>query len=224
MAATDDRGELEALWRRLLEIGKTVNASLDNCVEAISGPDLTASQRIEVLESEVNELSKAAEGEAHRLFEHVDLGGQDLRFVMRSLKIITDLERISDECHSLAIEIPMLSSSAKHGPVATGLVGQARTARSMVREALRALEGLDVGVSQTVVAMDEEADRAHRHVYREIRDRLVGRPGSVDELIASQKISRALERVSDHAVNIAEDTLFIAIGQRPDERPVIGNA
>jgi len=213
----NETGELRELRRRLNAVGEAVNISLSNCVDAIAGSYVVAAQEIRTRESEIDELVRRLEGEARRLFEEEeDLAGQALRFVMRSLKITTDLERISDECHSLAAETATLSGGAKGGAIPTGLTGQAKTARSMVREALRALNGLDVNAAQAVIAMDDEADRAHRHVYREIRDNLVGRISLVDELIASQKISRALERVSDHAVNIAEDTIFIARGSDPD--------
>lgn len=212
----DESAELGELRRRLTTVGQAVNASVSSCVEALAGPDVAAAQGIRTRESEIDEMARGVEDEAHRLFEQVDLKGQDLRFAMRSLKITTDLERISDECDNLAAEITQFSGGEKGGSIPTGLTGQAKTARAMVREALRVLDELNANAAQAVIIMDEDADRAHRQVYREIRDRLVGRPGLIDALIACQKISRALERISDHAVNIAEDTVFIVRGQRTD--------
>jgi len=193
-------------------LGQTVVMSLNDCVQALAERELAKAEDIHLRESDVDRVSEKIQEECHRLLENPPPPGRDLRYVLRSLKIASDLERLADECDEVAQDVHTLSHTDLAAAVPTGLMGQAKVVRSMAREAMRALQQFDAEAARSVVARDEEADLQHAQIYRETKERLVGRRDLVDELIACQRMSRALERIGDHAVNIAEDVLFI-VGQ-----------
>ena len=210
---TDDLSDYLARLRDMLQgLGQTVLTSLTDCVQALTERDLGNDENIRLRETGIHRVFGGVQAECHRILENPPSPGLNLRYVLRSLKIASDLERLADECEEVAQDTQLLSRTDLAASVPTGLIGQAKVVRGMVREALRALQQLDAEAARSVVARDEEADLQHAQIYRETKERLVGRRDLVDELIACQRMSRALERIGDHAVNIAEDVLFI-IGQ-----------
>lgn len=204
--------DLTPLGDMLMGLGQTVMTSLNDCVEALAERDLGHVENIRLREAGIDRVFGGIQAECRRILEDPPSPGMNLRYVLRSLKIASDLERLADECDEVAQDVHALSHADLAAAVPTGLIGQAKVVRGMVREAMRALQQSDAEAARSVVARDEEADLQHAQIYRETREKLVGRRDLVDELIVCQRMSRALERIGDHAVNIAEDVLFI-VGQ-----------
>ena len=128
------------------------------------------------------------------------------------LKINNDLERIGD----LAVNIAERSAFlAKHQrvDVSLGLVEMAEQAQDMLKHSLDALIGLSSGLAHEVCASDDAIDAMNRQMYIKIQDAIRKNPEQLDSLIHLLSVSRHLERIADHATNIAEDVIYMVEGQ-----------
>jgi phosphate transport system protein len=136
----------------------------------------------------------------------------DLRFIVAVLKINNDLERIGDLAVNIAERSAFLS---KHPPFgfSLGLVEMADRAQDMLKHSLDALINLDSGLAQEVCAADDEIDAMNRQMYLKIQDAIRSNPGKLESLIHLLSVSRHLERIADHATNIAEDVIYMVEGR-----------
>jgi phosphate transport system protein len=136
----------------------------------------------------------------------------DLRFIVAVLKINNDLERIGDLAVNIAERSAFLS---KHPPVglSLGLIEMVDKVQDMLKHSLDALIGLSSGLAQEVCASDDAVDAMNRQMYIKIQDAIRKNPEQLESLIHLLSVSRHLERIADHATNIAEDVIYMVEGQ-----------
>lgn len=137
----------------------------------------------------------------------------DLRFVTLALKMVTDLERIGDAAVNVCERA--ISLSEMSGPPLTheGIETMATTAQRMVREAIDAFVNEDAAAAEAVVALDNEVDDHYHRVFRELLERMVEDSALVARAISLQSAAKFLERIGDHAVNLAEMVVFMVRGK-----------
>jgi phosphate transport system protein len=148
----------------------------------------------------------------------------DLRRVAAVLKINNDLERIADLAVNMAERgMRLLGYSTFDLPEI--LDSMAEAARTMVRDALNAFVDLDSDAARSVCAADDEVDRDHAVVVTLLSNRMKGRPDAIEPAIHCMAVARSLERVADHATNIAEDVIYLVQGDiaRHRSTPRIGS-
>lgn len=200
--------ELGRLKERLLAMGGLAEERLRGAIRAIMerDPDLAT----EVVESDepINQLHIEIDSRCFKLIAlHQPVAG-DLRSIVAGLKINTDLERVGD----LAVNIAeAVRRYLQHPPVKelVDIPRMADIAQAMLRDALDAYVRQDVELAQKVLDEDDALDRLKTQVFRELLTFMLEKPSTIEPALDLILISRHLERVGDHATNIAEDVIFI---------------
>jgi phosphate transport system protein len=189
--------ELGELQNKLLEMGGLVETSIHNSIRSLV-------ERINDLDIEIDEM-------ATRLLALHQPVARDLRFLTAAIKINSDLERMGD----LAINLAQRSLSLLSRPQFKELVDisqMSKTVESMVRKSLDAFVQRDESLARLVLATDDEVDDFKNSVYRELLDLVEQGQAPAAPAFDLIFIAHNLERVADHATNIAEDVLFLIKG------------
>jgi phosphate transport system protein len=204
--------ELSRLKRQLFYLASLVEKRLAESVEALERRDARAATEVIERDTEIDRLEVDLEEECLKILAlHQPVAG-DLRFVVAVLKINNDLERIGDLAVNIA-ERALVLASEPPVRVALDFDLMARKSRAMLRESLDALVRLDAEKARAVLAADDEVDALNREMYEEIRDAIREDTSRIEVLIHLLLTSRHLERVADHATNIAEDVLYMVEGE-----------
>jgi phosphate transport system protein len=203
--------ELGDLQNKILEMGGLVESSVHNSIRSLVERDDSLMQGIWVSEARVNQLDIEIDEMATRLLALYQPVAKDLRFLTAAIKINSDLERMGD----LAINLAQRSLSLLSQPPFRPLVDiphMSKTVELMVRKSLDAFVRRDPLLAESVLKADDEVDELKDSIYLELLDlmqRGIAPPGPAFDLIF---IAHNLERVADHATNIAEDVLFLIKG------------
>ena len=203
--------ELGDLQNKLLEMGGLVETSIHTTIRALVERDQSLMPTIWQSEERINRLDMEIDEKATRLLALNQPVAKDLRFLTAAIKINSDLERMGD----LVINLAQRSISLLNRPQVKPLVDiphMSKTVESMVRKSLDAFVQRDEELARSVLFSDDEVDDLKNSIYRELLD-LIERgeapAGPGFDLIF---IAHNLERIADHATNIAEDVLFLIKG------------
>ncbi len=212
------RVELERLRERLLGLMEVVTEQLDRAVRVVESGNRAEAESVVLGDRHVDRLEVELEEECLKVLAlHQPVAG-DLRFVVAVLKIDGDLERIGDLAANIAQRAGKLAVS-RPVPFLREYRAMARGARRMVDRAIGAFAGLDADLARRVLAADDEVDGLNRVMFRRAREELRAHPDRVDELLSALSLFRYLERIADHATNIAEDVLYLLEGEVVRHRP-----
>ena len=200
--------ELDSLKARLLEMGGLAEDRVRTAIDALVQRD--AGLVIQVLEGDapINQLHIEIDSRCVKLIALHQPMAVDLRAILSAVKINTDLERVGD----LAINIAEAGSRyLGHAPVKelVDIPKMAELAQSMLRDALDSFVRRDMALAQRVLDEDDELDTLKTMVFRELLTYMVNDPMTIEPGIDLILISRHLERIGDHATNIAEDVIFM---------------
>src|SRR5689334_24819038 len=200
--------ELEALKTRLLEMGGLAEDRVRLAVRALVERDQQLVERVLVSDAAINQLHIEID---HRCFTLLALHqpmAVDLRAIVAAVKINTDLERVGD----LAINIAEAAQRYVAHPPVKKLIDiprMATIAQSMLRDALDAFVRRDTTLAQAVLNQDDELDALKTQIFRELLTYMLADPHTVDPALDLVLVSRHLERIGDHATNVAEDVIFM---------------
>ncbi|MGH9437176.1 MAG: phosphate signaling complex protein PhoU [Terriglobia bacterium] len=203
--------ELDDLQNRLLEMGGLVESSIHESVLALTERRVRRTDSVWSNEARINRLEIEIDELAVRLLALQQPIAGDLRFITAAIKINTDLERMGD----LAVNIAQRASALIEKPAAKAPADIRRMAmltQEMVRKSLDAFVRRDPDLAREVLLSDDEVDRLRTSMYRESIEFMKQDPTTIAEGVDLILISRHLERIADHATNIAEDTLFLVKG------------
>ncbi|WP_440763307.1 phosphate signaling complex protein PhoU [Natronorubrum sp. DTA7] len=216
MARNEYQQALEALREDVLEMSALVCQRLRRALEALETKDDDLAEAIVAGDDEINELYLELEGQCIDLFALQQPVASDLRFVAASFKIVTDLERIGDLAVNLA-EYALRAERDRYADVDVGYIGE-RTVE-MVESAMSAYETDHAAATREIAATDDEIDElcanASEMVVRSLLEGETASPVGIDEDALLEDVRRILltirdvERVGDHAVNVAARTLFM---------------
>lgn len=202
---------LEQLKRDLLEMGGLVEIALTQATHAFLEADATSVQQIIDGDEEVDALELRIEEECLKVMALYGPTARDLRFVVAVFKITNDLERMGDLAVNIAERTRGVVEQGS-GPVARDLAEMSDRARAMVRKALDAFVNLDAKSAREVLAADDWVDERLKEEYeaqaKAVEDGLADFKGAVRVV----SFAKHLERVADHATNIAEDVVYLASG------------
>jgi phosphate transport system protein len=202
------REELEALQGRLLEMGGLAEERVRMAVQGLSARDTPLIETVLRGDEPVNALHIEVDDRCIRLLALHQPMATDLRAIVAAVKINTDLERVGD----LAVNIAEAAKRyASHPPVKKlvdiPLMGD--IAQAMLRDALDAFVRRDTALAHKVLNEDDRLDGLKTQVFRELLTFMLQDPSTVEPALDLILVSRHLERIGDHATNIAEDVIFM---------------
>ncbi|MDJ0989350.1 MAG: phosphate signaling complex protein PhoU [Desulfobacterales bacterium] len=204
--------ELEKVKKMILSLGAMVEERVRQSWKAIETIDPGIAQQIIRTDHEVDEMEVEIEEECLKIMALHQPVAIDLRFLIAVIKINNDLERIADEAVNIAERVATLDKH-RTSKFFFDYEPMAATTEEMLKLSLDALVNMDVDIAFKVVTMDDEVDDIHRQAYSLIRDEMKGHPEQIIFLMNFYLISRHLERIADHATNIAEEVIYLIEGE-----------
>ncbi len=204
--------EIENLKKRVLALSATVEDNVYKAVRALT--ERNSSLAEEVIASDDRDIDQTEieiEEECLKVLAlHQPVAG-DLRFIVAILKINSDLERMGDLAVNIAERAAFLASRARV-EIPLDLALMAEKTKEMVRRSLDALVNRDSGLAREVLVDDDEVDAMNREMYIRIQDAIRRNPEELESLIHLLSCSHHLERIADHATNVAEDVVYMVEG------------
>jgi phosphate transport system protein len=203
--------ELEELNKKLLEMAGLVESAINRSVRSLVDQSRELAEQVIRDEPKINSMEMEIDGMVTRLLALRQPVARDLRFLTSALKINTDLERMGD----LAQHIAERSLSLMHHPLVKPMVdipNMASLVQSMLLNCLDAFVKGDEALARSVLLADDEVDRLRDAVYAELLGTMQRDPTVVSAAVDLIFVARNLERIGDHATNIAEDVVFLIKG------------
>jgi len=204
--------EIENLKKKILHIGAVVEENLDRAIAAFNDLDEKKAARAKEKDKEIDCLEVELEEDCLKVIALHQPVAIDLRFIIAVLKINNDLERIGDLAENIAGRALYLSQREKI-EVDVPVKEMAQKARRMVEKCLDALVNRDAVLAREVTAADDEIDEMHRQVYKQVEAAIAEYPEHMDKIFCYLSVGRYLERIADHATNIAEDVIYMVDGE-----------
>jgi phosphate transport system protein len=201
--------ELQALRNQLLTMGGLVEERVHRAVHALVHRAEEEAQRIIATDKEINDLQIDVDNRCLRLLATQTPLAVDLRLITSAMKINADLERVGDQAVNIAESVLVLIPQPPLKPL-IDIPRMATIAEKMIRDALDAFVKKDAELARDVLRRDDEVDELKDQVFRELLTYMMADPGTIQRALSLILISRNLERIADHATNIAEDVIFIA--------------
>jgi phosphate transport system protein len=203
--------EIEKVTRKLLALGTLVEENLMRSLRALHTGDMEAADIAIAADREIDLMEIDVEEECLKLLALYQPVAVDLRLVVAVLKINNDLERIGDLAKNIAKRARNLKQlPAVDFPDDFLAIGERTVA--MLTRSLDAVVNLDAGLAREVIALDDDVDALNRSVFGRIKEAMRSDPASTDACVHLLTVSRNLERVGDHATNIAEDVIYMVEG------------
>ena len=204
--------ELDRLKKRILSLGAMVEERVRMARKAIETRDGLLSQEILDMDHEIDEAEIEIEEECLKILALHQPVAVDLRFLSAVIKINNDLERIGDEAVNIAERVLIISKREKlEIPFDYSLM--AEKTESMLKKSLDAVVNMDLDGAVKVCISDDEVDDLQDEAYDVIKQAIKDNPDRVGYLINLLLISRHLERIADHATNIAEEVVYMIEGE-----------
>jgi len=204
--------DLKKLHEEILYMGGLVEDQIQKAVKSLVDRDSELAKIIIERDHEVNRLYVEIDELCIRLLALHQPAGKDLRFITTGLKITTDLERIGDMSVNTCERALELNQEPQLKPY-IDIPRMARIAQRMTRESLDAFVREDTDLALKVCKDDEEIDQLNSQIFREVIAFMIEDPHTVSRAIKISSISKYLERMADHATNIAEMVIFMVKGK-----------
>lgn len=208
--------ELQALQHQIMEMGGLVENQMQHAVTALYDEDLRLAREVIARDHQVNALEVKIDDEIARIVARLQPMGKDMRMVLSLSKTVTDLERIGDEAQRIArmtVHIYETSSGAPQTRLLRDIKHMAQLAADMLRGSLDALARLDVEQALAITRGDQELDEQFRDALRRLITFMMEDPRTIGHAIDVIFMIKALERIGDHAKNIAEYVVYMVKGR-----------
>lgn len=204
--------EIEKLKRNLLYLSAVVEDSVQKAVRAIESRDPASAEEVLQTDLEIDRMEVEIEEECLKVLAlHQPVAG-DLRFIIAILKMNNELERIGDQAVNIAERAALLARRPKVDmPFDFALM--AEKAKDMLKQSLDALVNRDAKLARRVCAADDAVDDMHKQMYIKAQDGIRHHPEHAESYIFLLSISGQLERIADHATNVAEDVIYMVEGE-----------
>jgi phosphate transport system protein len=200
--------ELQALKNRLLSMGALVEDRVHQAVVALMERRRDAAEKIIEGDDEVNELQIEIDDRCLKLIALQQPMASDLRLITAAMKINADLERIGDQAVNIAQNALKIIEQPPLKPL-IDIPRMAELAEKMTRDSLESFVRRDVALARSVLERDDEVDSLKDQVFRVLLTYMMADPGTIERALGLILVSRHLERIADHATNIAEDVIFV---------------
>jgi phosphate transport system protein len=204
--------ELEALKQTLLAMGGLVEDQIRRVMRALLERDDAIAEEVIERDRQVNAYDVEVDEQCVSLLALHQPAAGDLRFITTAMKIVTDLERIGDQAVNIAQRVLELNREPQLKPY-IDLPRMAERAQRMVKESLDAFVARDTALARQVCGEDAEVDALKEQIFRELLTFMMEDPRTIPRAIRVILISRFMERVADHATNIAEMVVYLVEGK-----------
>jgi len=205
--------ELDAIRTHLSEMGGMAQRQVNDAIQALIDADLEKAEQVVRADKSVNSMEMSIDEECVRILARRQPAASDLRLVIAVTKAITDLERIGDEASKIARQAIALQKdgAAPRGYIEVRHIGN--YVSRMLQDALDAFARLDMDVALTVVETDRTVDMEYGTAMRELITFMMEDPRSISRVLSIMWSLRALERIGDHARNLAQYVIYLVNGQ-----------
>jgi phosphate transport system protein len=204
--------ELNEIREKLLEMGGKVEVMIANAMQSLVERDTELAERTIAFDHQINRLEMEIDEKCLEVLARRQPAARDLRFITLALKIVTDLERIGDQCANIAKRVKELNMEPSLKPY-IDLPRMAQAASNMVKEALDAFVRGDESLAIKVCEDDQVVDDLNEQIQRELLTFMMGDPTTITRAIKINHVSKCLERIADHATNVAEMVIFMVKGK-----------
>jgi phosphate transport system protein len=204
--------ELRELKQKILAMGGLVEKAIEEATQALLLRDSARFAQVHVLEREINRYHLSVDEKCLQILARQSPLAADLRLVLAVIKINTDLERMGDQAVNISHNAQRYISEPPLKPL-IDLPRMAERVREMVRESLDAFVKGDLKLAERVLTMDDMVDALKNQIFRELITYMIADPRSIERALNLILIARNLERLGDHATNIAEDVIFAITGK-----------
>lgn len=203
--------ELEELNRKLLEMAHMVEASVDGAIHSLLDGKCELTEQVICNEPRINQMEIELDAVATRLIALQQPVARDLRHLIATLKITTDLERIGDLAMSIVKQSRSLTRNF-NSAFLTDISGMALVVQSMLRSVMEAFVNGNCDMARSVLLADAEIDLRRDEIYGKLIGCMQAEASLIPSAIGLILVARNLERIGDHTTNIAEDVLFMVRG------------
>jgi len=204
--------ELGSLLERVLFMGARVEEQLVAALRAYSLQDFAVAEEVVDSDNQIDRLELEIDQACIQLLARRQPVASDLRFVTTTLKVVTDLERIGDLATNICervIELEGTPTSIRPKII----IEMGESARNMLHDAMDALVAGDVRKAQEILARDREIDEKYASLFPVIAQQMCADPAVVDQLMRTLSVGKYIERIADHATNLAEMVIFMVEGR-----------
>jgi len=216
--------DLDRLKHEILSMGGLTEKAINTAITALENRDRTMAEAVIAGEDEIDRKEVEIAEECLKVLALHQPVASDLRFVVAVMMVNNDLERIADLAANIAERAIFLAGQTSQVSYPTELTGMAAEVRSMVTRSLDALVNQNSELAREVIDLDDRIDDAHRRMFETMKDLVRTSPDSLDQVIHILSVSRYLERIGDHATNIAEDVIFMVSGEIIRHQPDAGES
>jgi phosphate transport system protein len=204
--------ELEKIKKRILSLGAMVEERVRMVIKALELRDADIAERIIKSDHEIDEMEVEIEEECLKILALYQPVAIDLRFLTAVIKINNDLERVADEAVNIAERVQVIAKRQRLDiPFNHSLM--AEKSEFMLKKSLDAFVNMDVDIALRVCTLDDEVDNMMNEAYDVVKHAIGKHPDRVSYLINLLLVSRHLERIADHATNIAEEVIYLVEGE-----------
>ena len=216
---TQYEADLAALKGSLARMSQLSADAVEDALEALCTADAEEAKGIIKGDTEVNRMERDIEHRCMTLLLRQQPVAGDLRRISTAMKVVTDVERIGDHASDIAEIIPHLVIVRKEGdPAVSQAIRMGQKAHKMILDALNALTSENEQVALRVIAADDEVDYDFNAIKHTLAQEIAADPGKVDAALDVLIVIKYLERIGDHAVNIAEWVEFLRTGRYHHEK------
>ncbi|MCT8976895.1 phosphate signaling complex protein PhoU [Clostridium sp. CX1] len=206
---------LEELHNDLLRMGSIVEKQIHQCIEALVKQDEALAEQIIKNDDLVDKLQREIEDKCIKLIAKEQPLAIDLRTIVTTSKLVTDLERMADYAVDIA-KITIRMKNEKYVKELIDIPKMAEIVKVMIRKALDAHVAGDVEAAYEACKMDDEIDHLYRNIFTEMLTLMSKGQENVGQITQLLFVSKYLERVGDHVTNICEWTIYLVTGEQID--------
>ena len=204
--------DLDKIRQSLLRMGGVVERMIQEAMRALMDRDQPRAQAVIRTDDEVDHLQVETDALCNRMLALQQPTAVDLRFLVATMKIATDLERMGDSAVNVAQAVEVLNQEPPLKPY-IDLPRLADLTQSMVRDALDSFVRRDARAALDVCRRDDDVDGLYKQLFRELVTYMIEDPKNITRALHLLLIARNYERIADHATNVAEDVIFYVEGR-----------
>jgi phosphate transport system protein len=204
--------QIDALKQKILYVGTLVEEAIANAISALINRDAVMAKKVIANDAVIDRMEVEVEEECLKILALYQPVANDLRFVVATLKINNDLERMGDLAKNIAKRTSYLAG-AETMEVPVDFRSMAMQAQQMVKQSLDALVNADAALARQVRDEDDEVDESRQRIRQQVLAAIRRNPERTEYLLKFNSVSKHLERLADMATNVAEDVIYMVEGE-----------
>jgi phosphate transport system protein len=204
--------QLQEVFKKIVLMGSLAESMIELAIRSLVERNEGLAMDVMSKEDEVNALQLDIDDEALRLIALHQPVAKDVRFLFTATKIVTDVERIADQAKNIVQNASYVLAQPPLKPL-VDLPIMGEIAQKMVRDALSAVINRDTTLAEKVIEEERKVDAFRDQIFRTLLTYMMADPGTIQRALSLILISRNIERIGDHATNIAEEAIYIVLGR-----------